>query len=563
MQDSEALATIDVLTRVEVPAWVTAQNLFPLSVCRAVNLSLERGNGDAAPANYAAMGLVAGARFGHYHEGYRLGKMACDLLERRGWHHFGGRTYFLFAILVPWTQPLADAIDPARRAFQMALEHGDPGFADYACRALSSILLALGHPLDQVEREVEHGWEFVRRFGFFLDDRISTPLALVRTLRGRTTKFGSLDDGRFTERSFEERTTGQPSRAFVESFYWVRKLQAHFFAADYAAAIDAADKAEKWYATSASLSLFLLEKAEYHFYAALSRTASCEAMGPGVYANHREEIGGHERQLRAWAGNCPQNFADRAALVGAEIARLEGRPLDAMDLYERAIVSARVDGFVQNEALAYELAGRFYAARGLEEIAHLYLGNARRGYLRWGADGKVRQLDQLHPRLTQDERAPGPMGTIEARVEHLDLATVIEVSQALSGEMVLEKLIDRLMRAALEHAGAERGLLICSQSEELQIDAEATARGEDVAVHVRGRGACPAVALPDSLIRYAIRTRETVLLDDASSQNQFSSDPYIIRRRARSILCVPLITQRKIHRHPLPRKQSRATCLHA
>src|SRR5262249_10592102 len=163
----------------------------------------------------------------------------------------------------------------------------------------------------------------------------------------------------------------------------------------------------------------------------------------------------HERELRAWAANCPQNFEDRAALVGAEIARIEGRPLDAMDLYERAIVSARANGFVHNEALAYELAARFYAARGLEQIAHLYLGNARRGYLQWGADGKVRQLDQLHPQLRQDERAPRPTGTIEAPVERLDVATVVKVSHALSGEIVLEKLIDKLMRAAVEHAGAE------------------------------------------------------------------------------------------------------------
>src|SRR5262249_20836725 len=151
------------------------------------------------------------------------------------------------------------------------------------------------------------------------------------------------------------------------------------------------------------------------------------------------------------AASCPQNFEDRAALVSAEIARLEGRPLDATDLYERAIASARANGFVHNEALAYELASRFYAARGLGEFAHLYLGNARRGYLRWGADGKVRQLDQLHPQLRQAGRAPGPASTIEAPAEQLDLATMINVSQALSGEMVLERLIDKLMRAVVEH----------------------------------------------------------------------------------------------------------------
>src|SRR5262249_56160615 len=129
--------------------------------------------------------------------------------------------------------------------------------------------------------------------------------------------------------------------------------------------------------------------------------------------------GRHQRQLRAVAANCPQNFEDRAALVGAEIARIEGRPLDAMDLYERAIGSARANGCVHHEALAYELAARFYAARGFEEVAHLYLGNARRGYLRWGADGKVRQLEQLHPQLRQEERPPAPTRTFQAPAHHL------------------------------------------------------------------------------------------------------------------------------------------------
>jgi PAS domain S-box-containing protein len=426
----------------------------------------------------------------------------------------------------------------------MVKEHGDPAFASYALRAVSSILLALGHPLDQLEHEAEHGLEFVRRFGFFLD-RISAPLALIRTLRGRTTKFGVLDDGRFTECSFEERTTGQPPHAFLECYYWIRKLQARFFAGDYVSAIDAANKVETWYATSASLSLFMLEKEEYHFYAALSRSAWCEPMGPDPYAKHCEALGRHRRQLQAWAATCPQNFEDRATLVGAEIARIEGRTLEAMDLYERAIVSARANGFVHNEALAYELAARFYAARGFEEVAHLYLGKARRGYLRWGADGKVRQLDQLHPRLRQDERAPGPTGTIEAPVEQLDLATVIKMSQAVSGEMVLEKLIDKLMRAAIEHAGAERGLLITPRGEELHVDAEAITRGEDVIVELRD-GACTPAMLPVALVRYAMRTQETVIIDDATSQNPLTADPYIVQRRARSVLCLPLINQGKL-----------------
>src|SRR5439155_7350448 len=175
----------------------------------------------------------------------------------------------------------------------------------------------------------------------------------------------------------------------------------------------------------------------------------------------------------------------RAALVSAESARIQGQELDAEHLYERSIRSAHANGFVHNEALANELAARFYRARGFEKIAHAYLQDARYCYLRWGALGKVRQLDELYPHLREEQPAPGPTTTIGASVEQLDLATVIKVSQAVSGEIVLEKLIDTLMRTAVEHAGAERGLLILPRGDELRIAAEATTSGDTVIVGPR------------------------------------------------------------------------------
>jgi PAS domain S-box-containing protein len=542
MHDPEARATVNLLTSLTVPAMQTDLNLAALGICRAANLSLELGNSDEAPESYQSLGMIASARFGHHEKGYRFGKMACDLLERRRWNHFGAGTCFVFATIVPWTRPIMDGIDPARRAFQLAKEHANPTDAALASRALTSILLASGHPLDQAEIEAEGALEFVLPFGFFLD-RISAPLALVRMLRGRTAKFGSLDDGRFIERAFEERATSQPAQAFLECYYWLRKLQGRFFAGDYVSAVDAADRVATWYATSPSLSLFMLEKEEYHFYAALARAALCQPGGLETYARQREALKIHEQHLRSWAENCPQNFEDRATLVSAEIARIEGRELEAERLFEAAIKSARASEFVHNEALANELAARFHLARGFETIANAYLREARSCYLRWGADGKVRQLDQLHPRLRQNERAPGPTGTIEVSVERLDVATVIQIAQALSGEVVLEKLVDRLMRAAIKHAGADRGLLICPRSDELLIYAEATAHGEDIAIHIGERDASGAGALPESLVRYILRTGETVVLDDASSQNSFSADPYIIQGSARSILCLPMVNQ--------------------
>jgi PAS domain S-box-containing protein len=329
--------------------------------------------------------------------------------------------------------------------------------------------------------------------------------------------------------------------AAPECWYWIRKLQARFFAGDYASALDASLKAQRLLWTSPSH----FETAEYHFYGALCRAASCDSASSEQYRQHIGALAAHHALLGVWAENCPETFENRAALVGAEIARIEGHDVKAMRLYELAIRSARTNGFTHNEALAYELAARFYAARGFEEFARVYLRNARDGYFRWGAAGKVRQLDETYPHLRKEEAPLGPTSTIGAKVEHLDLATVIKVSQAVSGEIVLKKLLDTLMRTAIEQAGAERGLLILVRGAEQRIAAEATTSGDAVVVELRDETVTGAV-MPESVLRYVVRTQESVILDDATVQGPFSMDPYIRQHEVRSSLCLPLINQTKL-----------------
>src|SRR5262249_8991033 len=155
-----------------------------------------------------------------------------------------------------------------------------------------------------------------------------------------------------------------------------------------------------------------------------------------------------------------------------------------MDLYERAIRSARANGFVHHEALAHELAGRFCLQRGFETAGSAHLRHARACYALWGADGKVRQLDERYPHLRQSEPTPDARGTIGVPIERLELATVLNVSRAVSGELVLDKLVETLLRTAIEHAGAERGLLIVPRGGDLSIQAEATAGGSAVRVRL-------------------------------------------------------------------------------
>ena len=170
-----------------------------------------------------------------------------------------------------------------------------------------------------------------------------------------------------------------------------------------------------------------------------------------------------------------------------------------MRLYEQAIRSARDHGFVQNEAVAYEVAARFYSARGFETFADAYLRKARDCYLRWGADGKVRQLDRLYPHLAAPE-GQHSAAAIGSAIQQLDVASVVKASQALSGEIELPKLIERLMTIAIENAGADRGLLILPSGDEYLIQAEARATGDQIEVTMRQepitRIACPEIPRP-------------------------------------------------------------------
>jgi PAS domain S-box-containing protein len=547
MRDPASLATLDVLTKLAAPFEYTDANLLSLSVCHMVNLGIERGNSDRSCFAYVWLGVIAGPYFGNYKDGFRFGRLGYELIEERGLNRFPARAYMCFGnFVLPWTRHVRAGRDLIRRAFDAANKDGDLTYASYCGNQLNTNLLAAGDPLTDVEREAENGLAFAQkaRFAFGID-LITPQLALIRTLRGLTPTFGCFDDERFSESRIERRFSENPDLAFGECWYWIRKLQARFFAGDYAGALDASSKAQRLLWTSPSK----FETAEYHFYGALSQAASCTSAAADQRRQHVEALAAHQAQLESWTENCPENFENRAALVGAEVARLEGRELDAEHLYEHAIRSARANGFVHNEALAYELAARFYAARGFEEFALVYLENARDRYVRWGANGKVRQLDDIYPHLREAEPVPGPMSTFAAPVESLDLATMIKVLQAVSGEIVLEKLLETLMRTAITQAGAERGLLLLTRrdeqltrSGEQRIRVEATTGPNDVIVRLRD-DAVTAAELPEAVLHYVLRTQDSLLLDDAAAQPSFASDPYIWERKARSILCLPLINQ--------------------
>lgn len=541
MKDRERHLAVDVLMAILPPAIYTDKNLLLLVLCRAANISVEHGNTDASSVAYAYLGMYLGPTFNDYAAGYSFARLGLDVLEKHGLDRFKARVYMTLGYhVMPWTKDIDDGtFSLLRRTFEAASQAGDVNYVAYYWYCMVATHLARGTDLAEAQRDAEAGLAFVMKTKFgLLIDILSTQLALIRTLRGLTPKLGCLDQPDFIETSFEAHLAGNESLEMASGMYWIRKLEARFLAGETAAALAAAANIEP----RVRMTDGHLEIAEFHFYAALARAASVFPSAGNANLLHIEKVVQYLELLDVWAEHCPGNWQARALLVRAELARIQDRDLDAMRLYEQAITSAQTHGFVNNEAISWETAATFYDLRGFATTARAYFRKARDAYAQWGAQGKVRQLESRFPDLAETSAQRAASGSLS---RELDLTTVLKSSQAVSAETGLEQLMQTLMLIVLQHAGADRALLILVHDDEHRIEAQAEAGAERVDVRL-GDAAQTSSAMAESVLRYVVRTREIVLLDDAFMANPFSADPYIVQSRSRSILCLPLLKQSKL-----------------
>lgn len=535
----------DVALDLGAPALFTDRNLFLQQLAGTVNIMLEHGHCNGSAWIYAVLGMVMGSCFGDHSNGLRFGQLGLTLAEKQGLDRFRARAYVTFGHhIIPWVQHIRGGNATLRRAVETMQSGGDLTFLAYSRNHMVTHMWASGEDLAEVEREAEEARTFARASHFaFVADDITAALALVNTLRGNSPVFGRLGEEGNEDRI--EQVLKKSSSYGAPAFrYWVRKLVARFFAADYATAVVAAAHAEPllWSSPRGSVPPWFLELIDHRFYGALAIAGYLKIAPGDERPGLMRTLAAHHAWLDAKRGTCPENFSATATLVAAEIARIEGEELRAERLYEEAIRHARAYAFVQTEAVAHELAAMFYASRGLATAAQGYLHNARSCYVRWGANGKVRQLDETYPHLRAYAASSGAIATIETPIEQVDLATVLKVSNALSVEIVLEKLIHQLLANSVELAGAERGVLILSRGEQLQVAAEAVT--SDTGLKVRLPDATAGLSeLPPSVIQFVMRTGRRVLLDDAQTTNQFSADAYVQTGRCRSVLCLPLVKQ--------------------
>jgi PAS domain S-box-containing protein len=543
LTNPELQAAMRVFSILTGPAYFTNFRFLRSHICRMMKLILQHGTSNACIMCYGAMGTMLSGFYHRYRDAYRFNKLACDVAEKHGFVEHRTNAYLGFGLCAVWTQPIAPAIELFRKSFRIAIESGDLYFACTSLYEPIVYLLLRNDPLDVVWRETEVALDFTRRAKYAdIESIVVIQQRFIATMQGRTATFSTFSDAQFDEAAFEAGLT--PVRMpILIGWYWILKLKARFLSGDFAAALAAAAKARPLLNASVGQVAVL----DYYLYAALTVSALYDTASADEQQAWRELLKVQlQEQLREWSVNYPPTFGDKYMLVSAEIARLEKRDVDAQRLYEHAIQSAREHGFVQNEGLAHELAAQFCLARGLETAGYAHLRSARNCYDLWGAHGKVKQLDERHPRL-REGRNVAASATIGSPVEQVDVATIVKASQAISSEMVLPQLIEKLVRIAVEHAGADRGLLILlrggARGGEPRIQAEAVTCGTDKVEVVLRQSAVTPADMPQSALQYVIRTQERVLLDDASADNVYAKDEYVRQKRSKSILCLPIVKQ--------------------
>jgi PAS domain S-box-containing protein len=533
MDHPEMRAVMNILSALCRSAYFTHSHLCRMTACRMVNLSLQHGSSEFSVIGYAWMAIQIGPIFHHYKVGEQFGQLGIDVAEKQGFTAQKVGAQFSMQMAVLWTRPIEAALTCLDAAIRAAEETGENIYVCYSLEHRLTDLIARGDPLDQVWSESVKALHFVRKIKFrHVIDIISSMQPFIQSLRGQMDGDPVLDEAAI------ERSVREGGIAVVICYHWILQVQRHFLLGNAEAALEFSAKAEPllWSVRCH------IQWANYCLYHSLALAEVFPKSPQERQAGMRAALTTHLKALRQWSESCPATFLNQYLMVAAEMARLDGQEMEAMRLYEQAIRSARDNGFVQNEALANELAGRFYLDRGIETTGFAHLRNARACYARWGAGGKVRQLDRRYPQLPAREHSLA-QEMIGSTIGQLDVAAVIKMSQAIAAEIELPRLIEVLMTIILQNAGADRGLLYFPRGKSFEIQAEACIK--DGAIDVKLRQAPLAeTECPESLVNYVIHTRKNVIIDDGARPGPaWEGSAYLRVRSPRSVMCIPLLMQ--------------------
>ncbi|MEG4855398.1 AAA family ATPase [Microcoleus sp. B5-D4] len=530
------------------------QQWLNLCVLKTVNMTLKQGNTDISALAYVNYGMML-ANQNDYESAYEFGELALKVAEKFNNITLIGKVNNIFShIINPFKKHLKSNIALYLKAYEANLECGNIVWGIFSVFYSIWTRFIIGENLESVYQECEKFLSFVEQTN---DENMMAAFAtLQRTilnLQGLTHNRYRLDDEGFNEESTIEKWK---KNHFYIGIHWLDtfKTQILYTYGKYQDAFKIARENSKMLGIDGGF----FNITQHYLYDSLILTALYPTATIEEKDDYQQILQKNLERLEIWATNCPENFLHKYLLVLAELARIHGQDLEAMELYDRAIAGAKDNGYIQEEALAHELAAKFYLEWGKEKIAQVYLTDAYYCYARWGAKAKVDDLENRYPQLlapifnqktssnTSDTITQMMTATVTSSSSGvsgiLDLATVIKASQSLSEEINLDKLLSTLMQVTMENAGAGKGAMILVEGDSLAI---ATQCVSGQACNTQSTAVAGSLEIPITIINYVWRTQETLVINDATAQTTFAADSYIIQQQPQSILCLPIQHQGK------------------
>ncbi|MCC3408596.1 MAG: AAA family ATPase [Microcoleus sp. PH2017_10_PVI_O_A] len=548
MTDPYQLAAMEILIVLYPPAYIAKPEIVSSLILTVVNLCIDRGHSALAAFPYTLYGMMLCGIEGDIETGYYSGLIALKLLEQFNASPQKAKVYVMFnAHTRIWKDSAKNTVSSFLEGMKFGVATGDIEWGIYNSMHYIANLFLVGEPLEYVEDKQAVYMQFLRRNKHeFAIGYAKIWQVMASSLRGKTAEQVRLVSGGLDEAAVMSRWQKDNNRMSLFAAY-VARLMLLYLLKDYAAAVASAQLAVEY----ADGAIGLITVGVHNFYYSLALLAHYP------HSDDREAylaiVNSNQQILKKWAYHAPMNYQHKYELVEAEKARILSDKLAAMDLYDRAIYGSDKNKYIQEEALAYELAGEFYQSLGKEIISQAYLTKAYYAYIRWGALAKVKDLESRYPFLvaqtriaetrTLDVTRTSTGSTTSNGLGHfLDLSAFVKASQAITSEIVWEKLLTKLIKILLENAAAQKVVLLLLKNNVLCIEATGTL-GEDRVTLLPSIPVESCQDVPVSVINYVHRSQKHLVLNNATVAEPFNGDAYIGKYQPKSILCLPIIYQ--------------------
>ncbi|MEG4879080.1 trifunctional serine/threonine-protein kinase/ATP-binding protein/sensor histidine kinase, partial [Microcoleus sp. CZ3-B4] len=561
MTDPTTIAAMELLGTI-MPMVLQARPTFLPFVCaKIVSLSLQFGNAPVSSVGYATYGLVLTTGLGQVERGYHLGKMALTLIDRLNTKAYKCLTILHFAACVQHQkESMISMAALLKQGYLVGIEVGDFLYLSYCMAHYFYAYFYAGKELSALQSEIA---QFCSVIASLKQDNALAFLTMNQALFGRllekTHQPTLLIGDAYDETKIFPQYLQNKQLTGLGIAYTYKLILAYLFG-DYNRALEYLNEASQYLGSIVGM----LHIPALHFYGGLTYLAVVAGKSEDEQLQLLALAEQHHASLSTWAENAPMNHQHKVALLAAERCRVLGNISEAIDGYERAIAGAKANGFIQDEALANELAAKFYLDWGKEKIAAVYMQEAYYCYARWGAKAKVADLEQRYPQLLapilkqtrsllSTHETIFTLGTVTSTTSSssstsvsdiLDLKAILKASQTLSSEIELEKLLASLLRIVIENAGADKCVLMLLRDSHLLIKGSITQATQPVVL--QNLGVEESQDIPHKLIYKVKHSNQTVVLIDATADPILANDPYIVRQQPQSILCNPILHQGKL-----------------